>query len=279
MQFGIFFLLSAFVAAAEDTCPSTEVVKFAELYANPHLHPCQKVSAGFSIAPPKGYPTDPQVKAMCASDECRALIEDVLALKPADCYLSFAGVKLNAYKMACSFKDACKVDKEKEHEDDKHYSTPKPTNYSTPKPTKYHSTPKPTDEKYYPKPTEDDKHYSTDGKYYPTPKPTDEKYPKPTEDKNYTTPKPTEDKHYSTPKPTEDKHYSTPKPTEDKGHHKLDEPMIVKNDHNDTHCPTHCTESEKAKEADNLKPPMNGTALEFFPMPNTTYKATASPKA
>ncbi|KAF4036674.1 Elicitin [Phytophthora infestans] len=258
MLFGIFFffLLSAFVAAAEDACPSTEVVKFAKLYGNEHLRPCQKVSAGFSIAPPKGYPTDPQVKAMCASYECRALIEDVLALKPSDCYLSFAGVKLNAYKIMCAFKDACNGEKDKDHEDDKHHSTAKPTTH--------YPTSKPADEKYYltPKPTED-KHYSTskptDGKYDPTRKPTDEKYSK-------------------TPKPTDDKHYPAPKPTGDKDHHGLDEPMIVKTDHDDKHYPIHCADNEKANEADGLKPPMNGTALELFPMPNTTYKATPSPK-
>ncbi|KAI9986612.1 hypothetical protein PInf_025565 [Phytophthora infestans] len=195
MQFGVFFffLLSAFGAVAEDPCPATEVVKFAELYANPHLSPCQKVSAGFSIAPPKGYPTDPQVKAMCASDECRALIEDALALKPADCYLSFAGVKLNAYKLSSTFEDACKADMDKTHEDDKH---PASTNNSTLKPTEEKSTLKPAVEKY-PKATEED--------------------------------------------------------------------MLHTN--------------EKADEANNLKPPMNGTALELFPMPNTTYKATTSPKA
>ncbi|ETN17449.1 hypothetical protein PPTG_05250 [Phytophthora nicotianae INRA-310] len=235
MQFGsfFFFLLSAFGAAAEDECPPTEVVKFAELYANPHLNPCQKVSAGFSIAPPKGYPTDQQVKAMCASDECRALIEDALALKPADCYLSFVGVKLNAYKLATTFKDACKVDMDKNHEDGNHHSTPMPTTY--------HPTPKPTHEKYYSTPRQ------TDAKYT-TPKPTEEKYPKLTEDsKKY------------------------PKSMDDKGHHKLYEPMIVNK--------AHRAENDKVKDADNVKPPMNGTALELFPMPNTTYKATASPEA
>ncbi|KAG6974413.1 hypothetical protein JG688_00003069 [Phytophthora aleatoria] len=102
-------------------------------------------------------------------------------------------------------------------------------------------------------------------KYYPTPKPTD-KYSKPSEG----------DKGHLTPKPTDEKHYSTPKP---KDHHTLDEPMIIKNDHEDKHFPTHCTENKKAKDADNLKPPMNGTAIELFPMPNTAYKATASPQA
>ncbi|KAF1777763.1 Elicitin [Phytophthora cactorum] len=168
MQFGIFFffLLTAFGAVAEDARPPTEI----------------KGSSCFSIAPPKGYPTDAQAKAMCASDECHALIEDVLALKPVDCYLSFAG---------------------------------------------------------YSKPSEGDKGHLT-------------------------------------PKPTDEKHYSTPKP---KDHHTLDEPMIIKNDHEDKHFPTHCTENKKAKDADNLKSPMNGTAIELFPMPNTAYKATASPQA
>ncbi|KAL3674474.1 hypothetical protein V7S43_000422 [Phytophthora oleae] len=262
MQFGIlfFFLLSAFGAAAEDACPPTEVVKFAELYANPHLHPCQKVSAGFSMAPPMGYPTDPQVKAMCASDACLALIKDVLDLKPVDCFLSFAGVKLNVYKMARSFEDGCK----RAHEEDKSHSTSKPTNeteyHPTLKPTKYedHPTPKPTKEEYHPtpKPT----------KYYPTRKPTED-------DKHYPTPKPT--KHYPTPKPADDKYY-TPKPTDNKGHFKPEEPMLVKCDH-DKACPKHCVETEAAKDAE-VKPPMNGTAFELFPMPNTTYKATASPK-
>ncbi|EGZ30575.1 hypothetical protein PHYSODRAFT_263923 [Phytophthora sojae] len=242
MQFAavLLFLLSISAVAAEDACPPTEVVKFAELYANPHLHPCQKVSAGFSLVPPMGYPTEPQVKAMCAAEACRALVKDVLALEPADCYLSLSGAKLNAHKMACSFREACEDDTDhKEHEDDKHKPTPK------------HS-----DDKHRPKPTEhDDKHY------YPTPKPMEGKHyktPKPTEEKYHPTPKPTEDKHYSTPKPTEDKHYDTPKPTEEKttnrprGQRQLD---------------------------DRLKPPMNGTALEFFPMPNTTYKATPEPKA
>ncbi|KAF1792780.1 Elicitin [Phytophthora cactorum] len=126
MQFGIFFffLLTAFGAVAEDARPPTEIEN-----------------------PPKGYPTDAQAKAMCASDECRALIEDVLALKP------------------------------------------------------------------YSKPSEGDKGHLT-------------------------------------PKPTDEKHYSTPKP---KDHHTLDEPMIIKNDHEDKHFPTHCTENKKAKDADNLK--------------------------
>ncbi|POM58341.1 Elicitin-like protein [Phytophthora palmivora] len=203
MQFGMFFffLLSAYGAATENACPPTEIVKFAELYANPHLHPCQKVSAGFSLIPPKGYPTEQQVKAMCASDECRALIKDVLALKPADCYLSFADVKLNAYKMAGSFEGDCKVDIDK-HED---------------------------------------------AKYKPTPKPTK--------------------KHES---------YSTAKPRDIKGNSTLEEPLIVKDDHDDKRCPTHYAGKENAKDADNLKPPMNGTAAELFPTPNTTYKA--SPK-
>ncbi|OWZ15262.1 Elicitin [Phytophthora megakarya] len=128
MQFGLFFfLLFVYRTVAEDACPPTEIVKYAELYANPHLDLCQKESAGFSLTPPKGYPTEQQVKAMCASEECRALIKDVLALKPEDCYLSFADVKLNTHKMASSFQDVCKVDTDKDHEDDKHQSTLKPT--------------------------------------------------------------------------------------------------------------------------------------------------------
>lgn len=195
MQFSIaiLFLSAIYAAAAEDTCPPTEVVKFAELYANPHLHPCQKASAGFSMAPPVGYPTEPQVKAMCASDACRALIKDVLELKPADCYLSFAGVKLNVYKMASRLDGACNAATNEKHEN---------------------------------------------GTDKPTLKPTDG--------------------------------------AED--YHKPEEPMIIKDDHDDKRCPTHHAGKENAKEAE-VKPPMNGAAFELFPMPNTTYKASVPTKA
>lgn len=147
MPFGLFFfpLLLTLGAATEDACPPTEVIKFAELYANPHLHPCQKVSAGFSMAPPTGYPTDPQIKALCGSKACRALIKDVFALKPADCFLSFAGVKLNAYKMASSVQDAC--DAEKSHENNTLASTSDPVSDPVPKSVggdEHDSTPKPT---------------------------------------------------------------------------------------------------------------------------------------
>ncbi|KAF4325522.1 hypothetical protein G195_000771 [Phytophthora kernoviae 00238/432] len=278
----LFTSIAIAASVADDACPPSEVVKFAVLYSNPHLHPCQEVSAGFSIAPPRGYPTEPQVKAMCAADACRSLIKDVLELKPNNCYLSFGGVELNAYKLASNFEDACKhekapkdddtscnTDEDKDHEDGKYHPTPKPTDHKYPKPTehdkdgKYHPTPKPTDHKY-PKPTEHDK----DDKYYPTPKPTDHKYPKPTEhdkdDKYYPTPKPTDHKY---PKPTEhdkdDKYYPTPKPTDD-----------GKNDHKQNEVKTSSSKGrESASDAEEWKPPMNGTSENYHPMPNTTYKA------
>ncbi|GMF46517.1 unnamed protein product [Phytophthora fragariaefolia] len=326
MQFAAAFLfvLAVYEAAAEEACPPSEIVKFAELYANPHLHPCQKVSAGFSLAPPMGYPTEPQVKAMCAAEACRALVKDVLDLEPADCYLSFSDTKLNAYKLACSFRDACKAGKDEEHEskthqpmkpaNNKHTPNPKPSEGNkptpSPKPTdeKYFSVPKHTDSKHYPD-TEDDKHHPTpkptDSKYYPTPKPTkDDKHyltptPKPSTNKHYPTPKPTDDdKHYPTPKPTDYEDHPTPKPTEgdkhyptkpyhstmkptdgDKDHSKQEEPKIVTIEIEDKLSPTfRSIGKETAKEADAMKPPMNATALEMFPMPNTTYKATAEPK-
>ncbi|KAG6611655.1 Elicitin-like protein [Phytophthora cinnamomi] len=342
MQFGAAFLLlvTIYGAAAEDACPPNEVMKFAELYANPHLHPCQKASAGFSLVPPLGYPTEPQVKAMCASDACRALIKGILDLKPSDCYLPFSGGRVNAYKMACSFQDACDAHMDKDHEsqtyqptlkpEDKYHATPKPTednkHYPTPKPTdhkymptpkpmeddKQYPTPKPSDDKHYPNPNPTDKdHYETpkpteDNKHYPTPKPTDHKYmptPKPMEDdKQYPTPKPSDDKHYPTPKPNDDKHYPTPKTTEEnyhpppkptddkyhptpkpiddgKYHDKPEEPKIVKVDNvNKFSQTTQSVGKEADKDAEILKPPMNGTAFELFPMPNTTYKATHAPK-
>jgi len=237
MQIGIafLFLLMTYGATADDACPPTEIVKLAELYSNPHLHPCQKVSAGFSMMPPTSYPTDRQTEAMCASGACRALIKDVLALKPADCSLSVAGVKLNAYKLARSFDEKCKTDKD--HEDGKYHPTPKPTE------DKRYPTPKPTHNKHYPtpKPTENSKYcLNEDDKKYPTPKPTDSKYP-------------------------------TPKPTGE--HLYLAEPKIVKVDNENKPCPMHSAKHEDTKEAVQLQPPMNGTAAELFPLPNTTYKA------
>ncbi|KAK1947191.1 Beta-elicitin cinnamomin [Phytophthora citrophthora] len=260
MLFGIlfFFLLSVFGAVAEDACPPIEIVKYAELYTSPHLHSCQKVSAGFSLVPPMGYPTDPQVKAMCASDACVALNKDVLELKPADCFLSFAGAKLNVFKMAHSFEDGCA----KHHEEDKYRPTPKPSKeteyHPTPKPTKYEaqSTPKTTMEEYHPTPKQT--------KYYQSPKSTES-------GKNYPT------KYYPTTKPTDDKYY-TPKPMDTEGHYKPEESVFVKCDHAENACLKRSARKKIAKDAE-AKPPMNGTAFELFPMPNTTYKATVSSKA
>ncbi|KAJ8552296.1 hypothetical protein ON010_g10250 [Phytophthora cinnamomi] len=285
MQFGAAFLLlvTIYGAAAEDACPPNEVMKFAELYANPHLHPCQKASAGFSLVPPLGYPTEPQVKAMCASDACRALIKGILDLKPSDCYLPFSGGRVNAYKMACSFQDACDAHMDKDHESQTYQPTLKPEDkyHATPKPTednKHYPTPKPTDHKYMPtpKPMEDDKQY-------PTPKPSDDKHyptPKPNDDKHYPTPKTTEENYHPPPKPTDDKYHPTPKPIDDgKYHDKPEEPKIVKVDNvNKFSQTTQSVGKEADKDAEILKPPMNGTAFELFPMPNTTYKATHAPK-
>ncbi|KAG2532795.1 hypothetical protein JM16_000103 [Phytophthora kernoviae] len=232
----LFTSIAIAASVADDACPPSEVVKFAVLYSNPHLHPCQEVSAGFSIAPPRGYPTEPQVKAMCAADACRSLIKDVLELKPNNCYLSFGGVELNAYKLASNFEDACKHEKAPK-DDDTSCNTDEDKDHED---GKYHPTPKPTDHKY-PKPTEHDK----DDKYYPTPKPTDHKYPKPTE----------HDK--------DDKYYPTPKSTDD-----------GKNDHKQNEVKTSSSKGrESASDAEEWKPPMNGTSENYHPMPNTTYKA------
>ncbi|GMG15361.1 unnamed protein product [Phytophthora fragariaefolia] len=129
------FLLAVYEAAAEEACSPLEVVKFAELYANPHLHPCQKVSA---VAPLMGYPTGPQLKAMRPTDS-----KYYLAPKPTD----------SKYYPSTN----------------KHYPTPKPTendkHYPTPKPTDYEDHPTP-------KPTEGDKHNPTKP-YHSTMKPTD----------------------------------------------------------------------------------------------------------
>ncbi|KAG7402087.1 hypothetical protein PHYBOEH_007301 [Phytophthora boehmeriae] len=227
----LFAVISIAATMADNACQPSEVVKFAVLYSNPHLLPCQEVSAGFSIAPPKGYPTGPQVRAMCASDACRLLIKDVLELKPNDCYLSFDGVELNAYKLATKFEDECKHEKSSK-DDDTSWNTDNDHNDD-----KDHPAPKPTEPKYYPttKPSEHDK----DDKYHQTPKPSDHKYPKTTE----------HDK--------DDKDHSKPKSTEYDYKHEMEASSSTGNE----------------GEVEEQRPPMNGTAESFHPMPNTTYKA------
>ncbi|KAL7687924.1 putative elicitin [Plasmopara halstedii] len=216
MPFGLFFflLLSTFGAAAENACPLTELIKLAELYANPHLHPCQRVSAGFLEAPPKGNLTNPQIKAICGSDACRALVKDVLSLKPADCFLSLGGVKLNAYKIASSVQNAC--DAENSQEDNTSALNSKTSNSSMVK----------------------------------------------VNDKDKK----------STSKPT--RFFEKNSTLSDKDNVQLDEPMVIDNNLDNQHCPTLKVEKETAKEAGSSKPPINNTAFEMFPPPDTTYKAT-----
>ncbi|KAE9025603.1 hypothetical protein PR002_g11147 [Phytophthora rubi] len=276
MQFAVavLFLITISAVAAEDACPSTEVVKFAELYANPHLHPCQKVSAGFSLVPPMSYPTEPQVKAMCTAEACRALINDVLALEPADCCLSFSGVKLNAYKMTCSFREACENHTDKEHEsrtkqtllDSEAHRRQALFDFEANRgqalfDAKAHRRQALFDSEAHRRQALFDPEANR-GQVLHVPD------AKPTKDyKNHPTLKPTDDKHHPT---TEDGKY----------HDKPEEPKIVKVDDGDKL--RHATRSigkEADKDVDELKPPMNGTALELFPMPNTTYKASAEPKS
>ncbi|RLN15354.1 hypothetical protein BBJ28_00024460 [Nothophytophthora sp. Chile5] len=191
--------------AADEACPPTEVTKFIGLVSNPHLGPCQKVSAGFSMVPPTGYPTPAQVKSMCASDACHALIKDVLGLKPTDCELTFSGTKLNAYKLASSFDGACKTDAPKSEK------TPE----QPPKDGGKHDDGKHDDGKHDDGKdgggSKEDKD-GKDGKHTPTLTPTYYPTPKPTKD----------DKYYPTPKPTNDKDHSKPEktkaPKDDKDH-------------------------------------------------------------
>ncbi|CAI5714726.1 unnamed protein product [Hyaloperonospora brassicae] len=184
MQSGFFlsFLLTACGAAVDDSCPPATIAKLSDLYADPHLHSCQKV---ISETSPTSDDTKKQVETMCTSDECRTLIADILTFKHADCNLTYVGVEFDVRELADRFDHACQNG---------------------------------TDE-------------SRDTKKYALP---------PTTTKNDTM-----------------------------DHGGRDE-SVQNADDNDTHVAATEIENDDSE----MKPPLNATAKEFFPTPNTTYKAT-----
>jgi hypothetical protein len=103
---GCVFVNSTLAYDETTPCSTLEYIKFAPLASNVHLKPCQTAS-GFSMLPPSGYPTPAQEKIMCKTDECHALIADIIKIKPSDCVLVFGGVKLNVKKLSEQFEPMC----------------------------------------------------------------------------------------------------------------------------------------------------------------------------
>ncbi|KAK1947344.1 Elicitin-like protein 1 [Phytophthora citrophthora] len=95
-------------AAYDETtiCPSSETAKLLALAADPYLDSCQTAS-GYTFVPPSAYPTESQVLLMCLTADCHSLIDDLLALKPADCVINFGTVSINVLQLAESFQPNC----------------------------------------------------------------------------------------------------------------------------------------------------------------------------
>uniref|UniRef100_M4BME2 Elicitin n=1 Tax=Hyaloperonospora arabidopsidis (strain Emoy2) TaxID=559515 RepID=M4BME2_HYAAE len=121
------FLLTSYGAAADDSCPPATIAKLGELYTNPHLHSCQKI---ISDTPPANGSTSEQVKALCTSDECSTLINDVLNFKHTDCNMSLVGVELDVRELVNTFEKACQNNKD-DSRDSKKYERPPTTKNDT----------------------------------------------------------------------------------------------------------------------------------------------------
>nr|BAH79720.1 elicitin-like proteinS1 [Pythium oligandrum] len=79
--------------------------------ALPLVQPCSSDS-GFSMVPPKGLPTDDQYVKMCASKNCRALLDVIKNAGLKDCELDFSSlfpgsVPLNVYQLGQGFDAKC----------------------------------------------------------------------------------------------------------------------------------------------------------------------------
>nr|Q1ESR4.1 RecName: Full=Elicitin-like protein 2; Flags: Precursor [Pythium oligandrum]BAE95200.1 elicitin-like protein1 [Pythium oligandrum] len=79
--------------------------------ALPLVQPCSSDS-GFSMVPPTGLPTDDQYVKMCASKNCKALLEFIKGAGLKDCELNFGSifpgsVPLNVYQLGQGFDAKC----------------------------------------------------------------------------------------------------------------------------------------------------------------------------
>eukprot|EP00644_Phytophthora_capsici_P012175 jgi/Phyca11/508761/fgenesh2_kg.PHYCAscaffold_38_\ len=104
---------AAFVgSAAAETCSSTQqTTAYSTLASVLNLSSFQGCAddSGFSLLYSTSLPDDAQYVKMCASDNCKSLIESVAALNPPDCDLTVptSGLVLNVVELTSGFSGKC----------------------------------------------------------------------------------------------------------------------------------------------------------------------------
>ncbi|OWY96213.1 Elicitin [Phytophthora megakarya] len=99
-------------SAAADTCSSSnQTTAFSTLASVLTLSSFQVCAddSGFSLLYSTALPDDAQYVKMCASDNCKSLIESVAALNPPDCDLTVptSGLVLNVVSLTSGFTTKC----------------------------------------------------------------------------------------------------------------------------------------------------------------------------
>ncbi|POM67677.1 Elicitin [Phytophthora palmivora] len=109
----ILAVAAAFIgSAAADTCSSSDQTTaystLASVLTLSSFQGCADES-GFSLLYSTSLPDDAQYAKMCASDNCKSLIESVGALNPPDCDLTVptSGLVLNVKSLTSGFSDKC----------------------------------------------------------------------------------------------------------------------------------------------------------------------------
>ncbi|EGZ11832.1 elicitin [Phytophthora sojae] len=104
---------AAFVGSAvAETCSSTDQTSayssLASVLTLSSFQGCADES-GFSLLYSTSLPDDAQYEKMCASDNCKSLIESVAALNPPDCDLTVptSGLVLNVVDLTSGFSTKC----------------------------------------------------------------------------------------------------------------------------------------------------------------------------
>ncbi|KUF98843.1 hypothetical protein AM588_10011582 [Phytophthora nicotianae] len=104
---------AAFVgSAAAETCSSTDqTTAYSTLASVLTLSSFQGCAddSGFSLLYSTSLPDDDQYVKMCASDNCKSLIESVAALNPPNCDLTVptSGLVLNVVDLTSGFSEKC----------------------------------------------------------------------------------------------------------------------------------------------------------------------------
>ncbi|KAK1931818.1 Beta-elicitin cinnamomin [Phytophthora citrophthora] len=104
---------AAFVGSAvAETCSSTQqTTAYSTLASVLNLSSFQGCNddSGFSLLYSTSLPDDAQYVKMCASDNCKSLIESVAALNPPDCDLTVptSGLVLNVVDLTSGFSGKC----------------------------------------------------------------------------------------------------------------------------------------------------------------------------